>query len=163
MAAAFESRKILPKKQELGTLYYGTRNYDPRAGFAAALPQAKGGMKDLETKKKKCLRLMWEAASGGRTRHRALWRLCREMTAVMVSRCFFEARIVPAQSFSSRFIFCRAARSPAGGGLPHWSDLRFSHRINACSELICGGQPSPNPRAGAGGGLPHWSDLKVLS
>jgi hypothetical protein len=45
---------------------------------------------------------MWEAASGGRTRQRALWRLCRETTAVMVSR------IVPAHGvFGKTHIFPR--------------------------------------------------------
>jgi hypothetical protein len=66
-------------------------------------------MKDLETKIKKWLRPMWEAASGGRTRQRALWRLRREMTSGMVSRCFFEARIVPAHGvFGKTHIFPRS-------------------------------------------------------
>jgi hypothetical protein len=79
---------------------------------------------------------MWEAASGGRTRQRASWRFCRETSSGMFSFCFLVARIVLNQSFSSGFIFRHAARSPAGGGLPHWSDLRFCRKIKACSEFI---------------------------
>jgi hypothetical protein len=72
-------------------------------------------MKDLEIMTKKWLRLMWEAASGGRTRHLALWRHRREMTSGMGSCCFFEARIVPVQgAFNKSLIFFRATRSPAG-------------------------------------------------
>jgi hypothetical protein len=57
---------------------------------------------------------MWEAASGGRTRQRALWRLCREMTAVMFSLRLLKRALSLPMVFSARLIFSRATCSPAG-------------------------------------------------
>jgi hypothetical protein len=78
------------------------------------LPQVKGGMKNLETMTKKWLRPMWEAASGGRTRQRALWRLCRETTAVMFSLRLLKRALSLPKVFSERLLFSRATCSPAG-------------------------------------------------
>jgi hypothetical protein len=71
-------------------------------------------MKDLETMTKKWLRQMWEAASGGRTRQRALWRLCREMIAGMFSLRLLKRALSLPMVFSARLIFFRATCSPAG-------------------------------------------------
>jgi hypothetical protein len=71
------------------------------------LPQFKGSMKDLETMTKKWLRLMWEAASGGRTRQRALWRLRRKTISGIFS-CYSLMAIVPAHGvFGKTHIFPR--------------------------------------------------------
>jgi hypothetical protein len=60
----------------------------PHAGFMAALPQVRGSIKDLETMINHWLRLMWEAASGGR--------MFGDRRYVFTPP--FKARIVPVQS-----------------------------------------------------------------
>jgi hypothetical protein len=86
-------------------------------------------MKHLEIMINNWLRPMWEAASGGRTHQRAVWRLRRKMTADMVSLYFSEARIVSIQSVFDEFSvfprgpFARRRRPPTLVGSKVLSNL----------------------------------------